>query len=276
MFPPDADRSLTSLAPPGPQRDADDYSAQGPKAISHRNTRIATAIKLDESPSPTRSNIAAAIAGTPYPGRNPASPRVNGYGFVDVMPQPSPDNIGKAGLRQLMTYGKLAATPVALRALDQEIEASEDMNDPAVRARKQREADAREAGTFRIPATPRRDEIAHEMAKKASKSLSRRHGVRIPTLQSAMQNSALAALTPKSSSVFSSSTPNATERKLGLSPAAKTLLNRTGPKSAGIVPRSSSSLSGGEATKARQREKLVQERLRKATWEPFETPEQAV
>jgi len=162
---------------------------------------------------------------------------VNGYGFVDAMPSLLPTNLGSTGLKQLMTYGTLSATPIALRGLGSDEPAR---NQPAQTAE----------GPFKIPATPRREELALKMAKNASKSLSARHGVTLPTLSSAMATSKRLGLTPgRTDSPFGQTGKSVTPRHRheGLTPAGKNLLNRTG-------------------SVARDREKAVQEKLKQAKW----------
>lgn len=153
------------------------------------------------------------------------------------MPSLLPTHLGSTGLKQLMTYGTLSATPVALRSLDSD--------EPAP----VRNTEVKE-GPFKIPATPRREELALKMAKNASKSLGARHGVNVPTLSSAMATSKRLGLTPgRVDSPFGQTGKSVTPRTRseGLTPAGKSLLSRTG-------------------SVAREREKAVQAKLKETKW----------
>lgn len=255
MFPPDANLSLTAPRPKAlDPKEADRLGIQAPKAISHANTRIAqpeTSSSSSSVPaSPTHSNIAAAIGGTPYPGREGLSdtPRVGGYSFVDAVPSPTPDQLGKGGMKQLMTYGKLGATPVPLTEVKE--------------------------GPFKIPQTPHREQLALNMARKASKSLAGRHGVQLPTL--AKDAAKRLGLTPKDQSTpFGGSmkgTPrgSSTPTSEGLSPAAKSLLGKTGQgRSVLNSARGSGAFDAVSKSKeAKQREAYAKKRLEAETWEP--------
>lgn len=255
MYPPDANRPLTAPRPKTLEpKEADRLGLQAPKAISHANTRIitpSTSGELAVPPSPTHSNIAAAIAGTPYPGRDadPDEPRVGGYTFVDAMPSPTPDQLGKDGMKQFMTYGKLSSTPVPL-------------------------AEVKE-GPFKIPQTPKREQLALNLARKASKSLAGRHGVQVPTL--GKDAAKRLGLTPKDKGspygggmARGSSPRTDTPRKDLLSPAAKSLLGRTGQgRSVLNSARGSGLFDAKEKSKeAKAREAQAKKRLAEATWEP--------
>ena len=139
------------------------------------------------------------------------TPRVNGYSFVDAMPSPTASQLGQDGLKALMTFGTLTATPIALRGDD-------DDDRPAKPKQELVE------GPFKIPAAPRRDVLAHKMASKATKSLLQRNGFK-------GSSSGLALGTPTASP--GGRTPvkdsgNATPgRDAYLSSAAKNLLGRT-------------------------------------------------
>lgn len=177
---------------------------------------------------PVKRYLAANSCRRTDPGREPLTPRVAGYGFVSEMPSPSPAEMGRSDLQQLMTLGRLASTPVPLRD-----------------------------GPFKIPATPRREELANKMAREASKSLRNRHGgtLGLPTL--------VGALTPRGrqsrgSDVSASPRPHTDM----LSPAAKTLLNRTGEGKKLTVTKTS------RLPSSLRKEIDSQERLRKARWEP--------
>ena len=101
MFIPD------SVDPPGPAPSTTNSASTSsstapPRAVIYDNTRLpppATTSSTDPSapPSPTLSAVNAAIAGRPRPTASEpgydgsATPRVNGYAFVDADPDPEPD-----------------------------------------------------------------------------------------------------------------------------------------------------------------------------------------
>jgi protein DGCR14 len=261
MFAPDANIPLTQ--PPKLSKEEEQRMGMAaPKRINHSNTRIIqpSLSSTDPSglipPSPTRSNIAAAISGTPYPGRDPTTPKVNGYSFVDALPEPTAASLGPKALKKLMTIGTLASTPIALR--------SKDSDEPLPPPKE---------GPFKIPATPRREELAHKMARNASKSLSARHGVAVPTLQGAARKRLAGSITPATRDIFGS-TPGSSRRASEgtprrtaetLTPAGKALLGKTGSTTRSSI---SSAFAGkASAKEGRQREKEVQARLEKTAWD---------
>lgn len=189
------------------------------------------------------------------------TPRVQGYSFVDAMPSPSPSDLGSKGANALMTFGTLASTPVAIR--------DPNKDDPVFKA----PAPPRDTpdeflgGRFRISQTPRRELLAHKMASKASRSLSKRQQEMGSTgglglLR--MGNRTLASSTPDPSSVRSvaesSTTPG---RDSYLSPAAKSLLGRAkGSKT-------KSDLSPAIKKRDQEdRDKESRERLKRQRWDP--------
>ncbi|KAH9825036.1 nuclear protein DGCR14, partial [Melampsora americana] len=170
MFAPDANISSHQSMPPPPFPAAPTVSLGGPKGINYANTRmsnddlIGDALKHVKSSSrmsmttlsPTRSHIAAAINGTPYPAPESMSPRVNGFGFVSSMPTPNVNNLKESNqLDELMTWGEIMSTPISLNPQEEELI---------------------EEGPFKIPKTPRREELAMGMARQASKSLREKFG----------------------------------------------------------------------------------------------------
>lgn len=273
----------------------DNLGTTAPKGIRYNMTRIFDDDGLDEEarrvgvpPSPSHSNIAAAISGTPCkyslalpaqcasmltvacfydpdPGRSSMTPRVQGYSFVDAVPSPSPSELGSQGVNALMTFGTLASTPVAIRDPNQD--------DPAFKrpAPPRETADEFQGGPFRISQTPRREMLAHKMASRASKSLSKRQqetGSSGGLGLLRMGSRTLASSTPAPSSVRSSvsaaesgATPG---RDSFLSPAAKSLLGRAkGTK--GAV----SDLSPAIKRRSQEdRDKESRERLKRQKWDP--------
>lgn len=192
------------------------------------------------------------------------TPRVQGYSFVDAMPSPSPSELGPQGVNALMTFGTLASTPVAIRDPNKE--------DPIFKApAPPRETpDEFQGGRFRISQTSRRDMLAHKMASKASKSLSKRHqetGGSSGLGLLRMGNRIIASSSPGPSSVRSvasatdsSATPG---RDSFLSPAAKTLLGRAKGPSKG------SDLSPAIKRRNQEdRDKESLERLKRQKWDP--------
>lgn len=189
------------------------------------------------------------------------TPRVQGYSFVDAMPSPSPSELGPQGVNALMTFGTLASTPVAIRDPNDD--------DPVFKA----PAPPRETpdeflgGRFRISQTPRREMLAHKMASKASRSLSKRqqdmgNSSGLGLLR--MGNRSMASSTPGASSIRSvaesSSTPG---RDTFLSPAAKTLLGRAKGSKGG------SDLSPIIKRRNQEdRDKKSRERLKRQKWDP--------
>ena len=181
---------------------------------------------------------------------------MQGYSFVDAMPSPTASNIGETGLKSLMTFGTIASTPVALRG----------PSDP-IRPPSQAATDALQEGPFKIPATPRREMLAHKMAGRATKSLQQRHGL-------TFSNSGLglsrnigsirmgSSTTPKDGSSIGGATPG---RDAFLSPAAKKLLVRT--TSFGRDDQASPA-AGGMTPKEEgfDRERASMERFKRQRW----------
>ncbi|KAF5390310.1 hypothetical protein D9757_002814 [Collybiopsis confluens] len=152
MFPPDADSSpyhekpnVLSPSPNGEQR-----------SILYSSTRLAEQEEstdvnrpLSEPPSPTRSRVNAAIAGTPYhPG---GSASMSSFSLVPSLPSPTPEQLGPAAVKQLMTWGTLNATP---RIISSE---GADIPTPST--------------PFHLPVPTSREALSHRLSSKASKSL---------------------------------------------------------------------------------------------------------
>ncbi|KAF7339371.1 hypothetical protein MSAN_02151000 [Mycena sanguinolenta] len=160
---------------------------------------------LSAPPSPTRSHINAAIMGTPY---RPRSPTINNFSLVPNMPSPTPDELGPAAVKQLMTWGTLTATP---RIISQ----SDDLPPPST--------------PFHIPAPTSRENIAQKLSNTASKSLRVKAGL----LGLGGRTPGIASRTPVSASSKKGSmgpptwTPRRSEAAGNLTPAARRLLDRT-------------------------------------------------
>ncbi|KAL5518826.1 hypothetical protein ACEPAH_509 [Sanghuangporus vaninii] len=214
MFTPDADVSPHAVvkAAPAPVRGE-------PKAVIHASTRLPeqneSSSGISEPPSPTRSRIDAAIAGTSY---RPRSPTNNGFSLVPSVPSPTPSELGPQAVKQLMTWGTLNSTPRIL--------SSEDPADSRLPP---------SSTPFHIPAPTSREEIGHKLSNKAVKSLRAKAalmgraggastglGFRTPTSTRSISGGGDSGLMPP---------PNWTPRKAdaagSLTPAARRLLDRT-------------------------------------------------
>lgn len=186
------------------------------------------------------------------------TPRVQGYGFVDAMPSPTPSQLGTDGMAALMTFGTLVSTPVALR--------DPNADDPASTPRSSQSAPAEPVheGPFKIPKPPRREALAHQLASKATKSLQKRHGMTFSNTGLGLRKNPVASGrggTPKDSLLDSATGSGTPRRDAFLSPAAKTLLGRT---------RSGKALDSSPLRPALQndREREGREKLKRATWDP--------
>ncbi|KAI0068391.1 hypothetical protein BV25DRAFT_1818803 [Artomyces pyxidatus] len=198
MFAPGAD-----VSPYDPSSAVASSVAKGqPKVIKHGNTRLsqqdedASASRgMSAPPSPTRSRIDAAIAGTPY---RPRSPGVNNFSYVPAMPSPTPSELGPAAVKQLMTWGTLTGTP---RILSQ----SDDPADPP-------------STPFRIAAPSARETLANKLSSSAAKSL---------RAKANLLGSSGPRTGRKGDMAPPSWTPRRAEAPGALTPAAKRLLDRT-------------------------------------------------
>ncbi|GAA6007527.1 hypothetical protein JCM10207_006375 [Rhodosporidiobolus poonsookiae] len=307
MFPPDADRSHPSslMPPPSSSYSASKRSSSGgvlgdPKGIRHAATRMqelerpvrlqgsgASDAGSEQSGSesattggPSRSAIGRAVAGFTYSGNAPSisgtssTPRVSGFSFVDALPSPSASSLPAQALQELMTWGTIEATPVTLRS-----SSSFPDGDGSV-------------GPFRIREGDRREELAHQMARRAKRSLaegaSRGKGLavdaRAGSASSTLRRSLLDASTRSSSRTpsltpsHSGSTPRASAAA-GLSPAARTLLGRTKPGRA-LEAGLGRSKAWGEDEERRRRRRAEErareveslERIRRERWTPSPAP----
>ncbi|VDB99786.1 unnamed protein product [Peniophora sp. CBMAI 1063] len=191
MFPPDADVSPYAVTAP---------SKPDPREVRAVNTRMPD---LDEDgelmrsssapPSPTRSRIDAAIAGTPY---RPRSPGVNNFSYVPAMPSPSPAELGPTRVKQLMTMGTLLGTPRVLSQSD----------DPAI------EPDT----PFRIAAPTAREQLSNRLSSTASRSLRTKANMMNGVKRKSDMGPPTGGMTPRRA-----------DAPGGLTPAAKRLLDRT-------------------------------------------------
>ncbi|KAI7964107.1 hypothetical protein MJO29_004534 [Puccinia striiformis f. sp. tritici] len=283
MFSPDANTSSHQPAKPPPFPSKPDILPGDPKSINHASTRMhnddllvfnlkrsrasSSSRHSLSSASPTRSQIAAAINGK-LPNQSNGSPRVNGFSFVPELPTPDVEEMNRTSeLDQLMTWGEIMTTPVRvdeggsrtedLQPIDQDEEDDEDEDDSQMI----------ENGPFRISKRAKREELAIDMARKASKSLRQKFGNQAtglgiigPRSSSKLRRSLLGDQTSSTSastrdrsqngSPLNPTKPqfNSPRREGYLSPAAKNLLKKTGglsSSSASSSTRNPSSSSSG-------------------------------
>ncbi|KAG0150220.1 hypothetical protein CROQUDRAFT_58426 [Cronartium quercuum f. sp. fusiforme G11] len=282
MFAPDANIAPHQVAQPPPFPAPPSVSLGGPKGINYANTRMSKNDLIEEvlkqakssshqsttTLSPTRSHIAAAINGTTHAIPESMSPKVNGFGFVSAMPTPNPNELGEANqLDQLMTWGEIIATPVPLG-----------------------QDSVMEEGPFKIPKTPRREELAMGMARKASKSLREKFGSGLGTHGHQLRHSLLKdgstdrVRSQQYDSIDSSSRrgPSSSwtpKREEMLSPAAKLLLKKTGsnqlPGSRPSNPHTGLSNGGSRGSiftpkrgfEQRKKDEESMARVKKAKWD---------
>lgn len=185
-----------------------------------------------------------------------ATPKVKGFSFVDALPTPRAATIDPQSLQDLMTWGTIESTPIALRST----------------AALARSSLGGGGGPFKIVDTTRREVLAHKMAVKAKKSLSQRAGGSANIGIGGLRRNVL----DRSVRGEGDRTPRTPSSRGGvdLSPAAKMLLGRTGPGSA--IHKGMSSNSDYEAeeeswrklerARIRAREVESRERLKRARW----------
>lgn len=248
MFGPDADESPYH-PPPATATPSDFTQSEGvvkPKAISYSSTRLPSPPPEPANhvpPSPTRSRIDAAIAGLPYKPSgedgDEAAAGPNGYNYVPTLPSPSPDQLGPAALKELMTMGSLLATPRLLSSTRSGDD--DDVPNP-------------EATPFRINPPSRREQTGLRLSMKAGRSIREK---------AALMNGG--SRTPRTRGDMAP--PGATPRRgVGdLTPAARALLARsTGGKGSSTPLRGS---SGGLFDKEREGSGMERD-LRKVKWTP--------
>ncbi|KAI0830651.1 nuclear protein DGCR14 [Trametes gibbosa] len=244
MFLPDAD-----VSPYHPPVSTAAETPKGPpKVIKHTNTRLPEQDdKLDHSisapPSPTRSRIDAAIAGTPY---RPRSPTQDIHSYVPSIPSPTPSELGPAAVKQLMTWGTLNATPRILSQSDDPA----DIPTPAT--------------PFRIAEPTSRERLSHRLSNDASKSLRAKAGL-LGGL-SGLSRSSGSGSARRGSMPPPSWTPRKSEAPGSLTPAAKRLLDRTMGTAASRRADAMGRLSGWEGDRAKERD------LQRVRWTPTPSP----
>ncbi|KAI0652210.1 nuclear protein DGCR14 [Trametes meyenii] len=246
MFPPDAD---VSPYHPSIAKAIKDAKA-APKVIKHLNTRLPEQDdrpdhSISAPPSPTRSRIDAAIAGTPYRSRSPTN---DTHSLVPSIPSPTPSELGPAAVKQLMTWGTLNATPRILSQSDDPA----DIPTPAT--------------PFRIAEPSSRERLSHKLSNDAAKSLRAKAGM-LGGLPGVARLSGRGD-TRRGSMPPPSWTPRKSDAPGSLTPAAKRLLDRTtmgtaASRRADAMGR----LSGWEsADRSKERD------LQKVRWTPTPSP----
>ncbi|KAI5475680.1 protein DGCR14-like protein [Pseudohyphozyma bogoriensis] len=257
MFPPDANGGVEQGPAKGSKEDTD---APGtPKAIRYHATRLAEVERAPPgAPSPTRSRINAAVTGTPYHGNVSATPKVQGFSFVDALPSPRASTIPAKDLQELMTWGTIESTPV-LRSS----------------ASAARSALGEGGGPFRIEDTSRREALAHKMANKAKRSLAEKAGGS-GSSAGGLRRSVLDSVRSR---VEGGGTPRS-PRVGELSPAARNLLGKTGQGRK--LEKGISTTEGWkeedrkrarrQIAEVRARELESQDRLKRTRWTPSPAP----
>ncbi|KDN37210.1 hypothetical protein K437DRAFT_43434 [Tilletiaria anomala UBC 951] len=148
---------------------------------------------------------------------------VNGHRFVSPLPSPRPGDFGAERMRQLMTWGTIVRTPVVLR------EGRSDAGVGAGEAGRSHTPRDGGVGGFAMPPTPRREELARQLAAV--------RGAASSPLTLASAASAAGKRAERTSGHGKASATAA-----GLSPAAQRLLERTA--AAGVTPRRTSQPMG--------------------------------
>ncbi|GMK56190.1 hypothetical protein CspeluHIS016_0300300 [Cutaneotrichosporon spelunceum] len=202
MFPPDAYSKPFDQERPK-------VSATHPPSISHRNTRIADE-EEENGPAPS---IRGSTVAESWVDRAITGEREE-YALLDEA-DPDPEE-----LPPLMTYGTLLATP---RALDS---ATDPLDGPK----------------FKFPEQKSRDELGRKLGTKASKAMSdRARAYQKPSGVSALRAAAARTRLGDRSSGGKMAPPATPRREGNLTPAARSLLDR----SLGRTPRGGLGLSSG-------------------------------
>ncbi|KAM0746565.1 hypothetical protein T439DRAFT_134179 [Meredithblackwellia eburnea MCA 4105] len=210
MFAPDANSASGAGPAPGPEPEG---TVQGePKGIRYHATRLDHIEKAAPGTlSPTRSRINAAISGTPYPSSSktgPDTPKVGGFSFVDALPTPRASTIPADALKDLMSWGTIESTPVALRSAGSVA----------------RNVLGEGGGPFAIRETSKREEMAREMAKSAKRNLADRKRGQASSSSGGLRRKVLDSVR---GSLDGGSTPRSPRGGGELSPAARNLLSKT-------------------------------------------------
>jgi len=165
----------------------------------------------------------------------PSSPENNGFGLVPAMPSPTPEELGPAAVKELMTWGTLDATPRIISS-----------DDPA---------DVPEPSTpFRIAGPSSRERISHKLSANASKSLRAKAillgGGKMPGMPRTSLERTRGDMGPPTW------TPKRAEAVGNLTPAAKRLLNRTMASRRSEAMEKTSNWQGGSSAKEKDLSKI--------------------
>ena len=170
-----------------------------------------------------------------YIADKPSSPKNSGFGLVPAMPSPTPEELGPAAVKQLMTWGTLDATPRIISS-----------DDPA---------EVPEPSTpFRIANPSSRERISHKLSANASKSLRAKAillgGGRTSGISRASSERTRGNMGPPTW------TPKRAEAVGNLTPAAKRLLNRTMASRRSEAMERTSNWQGDSSTKEKDLSKI--------------------
>jgi protein DGCR14 len=164
----------------------------------------------------------------------PSSPKNNGFGLVPAMPSQTPEELGPAAVKQLMTWGTLDATPRIISSDD-----PTDVPEPST--------------PFRIAGPSSRERISHKLSANASKSLrakaillggGKTPGTSRMPLERTRGNMGPPTWTPKRAEAGN------------LTPAAKRLLNKTMASRRSEAMEKTSNWQGGSSAKEKDLSKI--------------------
>ena len=165
----------------------------------------------------------------------PSSPKSNGFGLVPALPSPTPEELGPAAVKQLMTWGTLDATPRIIS-----------LDDPT---------DVPEPSTpFHIAGPSSRERISHKLSANASKSLRAKAillgGGKTPGTSRRSLDRTRGDMGPPTW------TPKRADAMGNLTPAAKRLLNRTMASRRSEAMEKTSNWQGGSSGKEKDLSKI--------------------
>ncbi|WVQ86129.1 hypothetical protein IAT38_008297 [Cryptococcus sp. DSM 104549] len=215
LYPPDADSNPFAQArrPVMPVAEA--------PSISHANTRLP-----EEEAEPGLRGRIGSTRGSNH--QEPEMPTINNYPLLPNDPSPSPQD-----LPSILTWGSLLSTPRALDSGGDPLDSTP---------------------SYRLPEASRRDEIGRKLGDKASRSMKERArgftpkagvtGALSTNLRAAAEKSGRSSLSVRGSGKMA---PPATPRRQAdsLTPAARSLLERTVGRTPGWTGGGASSATGG-------------------------------
>jgi len=164
-------------------------------------------------------------------------PTFNDYALVPAVPSPSPEQLGPEAVSQLMTWGSLMSTPRALGTSEDPLETA--------------------AHGFKINEPKRRDDIGRRLAKDASRAMRERakgygtapRGLAILAPERPLSNM---GPPPSRGSIFDNAGGTTPRRNADtLTPAGRTLLQRSMGTPISNSRRSGSNAFGGGAARGR-------------------------